>query len=584
MPIANFAKIAIFALALLLLEMAAPAAPAFAQGVVVNNTQIVGLKNLDQSIVLDALTIKPGQEISGNVLTELNRNSELLYATGYFQEPPALSLDYFEGKTILVIEVLENPVFREVKFSGNTIYSSEELQEFISLTPGEVTNLRRLEDDIAVGVLGKYSEGGYVGAYIVEFALSTLEEDAGTVYVTIGEGVVDDIVFEGNEKTKESLLRMVVGRQVKTGELLAKDGVEKAMQDLYNMGIFEQVEPTMQPSVTPGNLVLKFTVTEAPTGQAGIGLGYSTVNGLQGTISFSERNFQGKGKTVSAIVVFSKNNPGYQVDYSDPYMSEDNFFSASVYDLNYRQQRNPGSPIESEIDVTSLGGNVTWGNHFNSELSGTIGLGVTDYDYDVVKGDPFHDYGPERRRRLEQTGQTRSVTLGLVHDTRDNVFTTHEGTYFGGSTQIAGFGGDFDFRKYVLDGRVFIPHMEKNTFGLRAKVGIAEGNVPVFEEFRVGGVNSVRGRPEDDLLGTKMVQLNAEYRFPLDKKKTFTGVVFTDWAWVGQSFSETDAARTAGIGVRFRVPALGLGSIRLDMGWDLIDGGSRVHFGIGEMF
>ncbi len=584
MPVANFAKISFFALVLLLLEMAAPPAPAYAQGVVINNIQMVGLKHLDQSIVLDALTIKPGQEITGNVLTELNRNSELLYATGFFQEPPRLSLDYFEGKTILVIEVLENPVFREVKFSGNTIYTDEELQEYITLTPGEVTNLRQLEDDIAVGVLGKYSEDGYVGAYIVEFALSTLEEDRGTVYVTIGEGKVDSIAFEGNEKTKESLLRMVVGRQVTTGELLRKGAVEKAMQDLYNMGIFEQVEPTMEPSVTPGNLVLKFVVTEAPTGQAGIGLGYSTVNGLQGTISYSERNFQGEGKTISAIVVFSKNNPGYQVDYSDPYLSESDFFSASVYDLNYRQQRNPGSPIESEIDVSSLGGSLTWGHHFNTELSGTIGLGVTDYDYDVIKGDPFHDYGPERRRRLEQTGQTRSITLGMTHDTRDNVFTTHNGTYLGGSAQLAGFGGDFDFRKYVLDGRVFMPHAKKNTLGLRAKIGIAEGNVPVFEEFRVGGVNSVRGRPEDDLLGTKMLLLNAEYRFPLDKKQTFTGVVFTDWAWCGESFSETDAARTAGIGVRFRVPALGLGSIRLDMGWDLIDGGSRVHFGIGEMF
>jgi hypothetical protein len=36
--------------------------------------------------------------------------------------------------------------------------------------------------------------------------------------------------------------------------------------------------------------------------------------------------------------------------------------------------------------------------------------------------------------------------------------------------------------------------------------------------------------------------------------------------------------------VRFRIPALGLGSIRLDLGWDLEDGGSRLNFGIGEMF
>jgi outer membrane protein insertion porin family len=456
--------------------------------------------------------------------------------------------------------------------------------QHITQTPGEVTNLRQLEEDISLGILGRYAEDGYVGAYIVEFALSTLEEDAGTVYVTISEGIVEDVVFEGNEKTKESLLRMVVGRQIELGQVLQKGAVEEAMQDLYNLGIFEQVEPTMDPAPTGGNVILRFSLVEAATGQAGVGIGYSTVNGLQGTLSYSERNFQGRGRTISALVVFSKNNPGYQLDYSDPYVSEKSFFSTSLYDLNYRQQRNPDSAIESEIDVDSVGGTVTWGRRMTDELSGSVSLGLTDYDYSIIKGDPFREYGPERRRRLQQTGQTRSVTFGLTHDARDNVFVTHDGTYLSTSVQVAGFGGDFDFRKYVADGRVFLPHAEKNTVAFRAKVGLAEGNVPVFEEFRVGGVNSVRGLPEDDLTGTKMLLLNGEYRFPLDKKKTFTGVVFADAAWVGESFSETDTSYSAGVGLRFRVPALGLGSIRLDMGWDLQDGGARLHFGIGEMF
>ncbi|OGK11210.1 MAG: hypothetical protein A2Y63_01470 [Candidatus Riflebacteria bacterium RBG_13_59_9] len=350
------------------------------------------------------------------------------------------------------------------------------------------------------------------------------------------------------------------------------------------MGIFEQVDPTMEPAPTGSNIILKVKLVEGPTGTAGIGMGYSTVNGLQGTLSYSERNFRGGGKTISTVLVFSKNSPGYQLDYSDPYLSEENFFSASLYDLNYRQQRNPGEAIESEIDVDSTGGSLTWGQHFNRDLSGNVSLGLTDYDYSIIKGDPFREYGPARRRRLQQTGQTRSVTLGLSHDTRDNIFITHSGTYLSSSVQVAGFGGDFDFRKYIVDGRVFTPHAEENTIALHGRIGLAEGNVPVFEEFRVGGVNSVRGLPEDNLIGTKMLQINAEYRLPLDKKRTFTGVLFTDWAWVGESFSETDSSYSAGVGVRFRVPALGLGSLRLDLGWDLRDGGSRLHFGIGEMF
>ncbi len=577
-------KLAALALLLSLAFSATMSVPSFAQGVIVNNIQVIGLVNLDQSIVINALTIKPGQEIPGNVLSELNKNSETLYNTGYFQAPPELALDYYEGRTILLIKVLENPVFKDVVFSGNTIFSAEQLRALITLKPGEVTNLKQLELDISEEILGLYARQGYVGAYIQEFALSTLEEDAGTVYITLSEGVIEDIVFEGNRKTKTSLLKMIVGRQLKVGETLKEERVEKAMQDLYNTGVFEQVEPTMEPAPTGGNIIVKFNLAETTTGQAGIGMGFSTANGLQGTLSYGERNLMGEGKTISAQLVFSKNNPGYQINYSDPYLNEKNFLSASLYDLNYRQQRDPGSPAESEIDVDSIGGDFSLGHRFSDTLSGSVALGVVDYDYTILKGDPFHDYDPIRRGRLQQTGQNRSVTISLINDTRDSIFTTHEGSYLSTSAQIAGFGGDFDFRKYIVDGRLFLPHMKTNTVALRARAGIADGDTPVFEEFRVGGVSSVRGVPEDYLTGTKMLLFNGEYRFPIDKKKSFTGAIFTDWAMVGESFGDTDDIYTAGIGIRFRVPALGLGSIRLDLGWDLREGGTRLHFGIGEMF
>ena len=557
---------------------------AHAQGITINNIQIIGLEHLDESVVLDSIDIKAGTTITANVLTELNKNSQYLYDTGYFQEPPALSLDYYEERTILVIEVLENPPYRGIVITGNTIYPTEELEPLITLTPGEVTNVRTLEDNISLGILKKYQDDGNVGAYIVDFRLSPSGDDAGTVYLQIGEGIVDQVLFEGNDKTSAALLRMLADRRIRSGSPLTKDAVQRLMQDLYNMGVFEQVEPSVEPSVKEGLIDLKVHVVEAQTGQAGVGLGYSTVNGVQGTISYQERNFRGRGQSLSALLIFSKNNPGFELGYSDPYLSATDFFSTSLYDLNYRQQRSPGTPVESEMDVTSKGGSFSFGRRFSDRVSGSVGLGVVDYDYTVLKGDPFRDYGPLRRARLQQAGQTRSVTLGMSYDTRDNIFTTHSGQFVSGSAQFAAFGGDFDFRKYVLDARHFFPQGENSTFGLRTRLGLGEGGVPVFEEFRLGGVNSVRGLPEDALIGTKSILLNAEYRFPLDKKGTFVGAAFTDWAWVGESFAEMENGRGAGLGVRFRIPALGLGALRLDLGWDLKDGGSHLHFGIGEMF
>jgi outer membrane protein insertion porin family len=224
-------ELAFIAVLVLALECGAPPA-AYAQGVMVNNIQITGLVHIDQGVIIDALTIKPGAEITGNVLSELNKNAEALYNLGFFQTTPELSLDYLEGNTILLIKVLENPLFKDVVFKGNSLFTNEELRTFIKQQPGEVTNLKQMEQDISTGILGHYADEGYVGAYIQEFALSTLEEDAGTVYITISEGMIDDIVFEGNKKTKTSLLKMIVGRRLQVGQVLKKDAVEKSMQDL----------------------------------------------------------------------------------------------------------------------------------------------------------------------------------------------------------------------------------------------------------------------------------------------------------------------------------------------------------------
>jgi len=576
----------LYLLSFLAICLALAVKPSFshAQGITINSIQIVGLQNLDERVVLDTLTIKAGQTITTNVMTELDNNSRALYDTGFFLEPPKLSLDYYEEKTILVVEVVENPPYKGIVITGNTIYPTEELAPLITLKPGEVINIRELEKNISDAILSKYQNDGYIGAYVVDFGIMTTGDERGMVYLTLGEGVVDDYAFEGNQKTKDSLLRMILGRRIQPGEPLKREDLEKAMQDFYNLGIFEKVEPGIEPSAKPGNIILKVAVSELPTGSAGVGLGYSTVNGMQGSISFSERNFQGRAQSVSALVTFSKNNPGFELSYSNPYMSEKDYLSTSLYDLNYRQQRNPGTAIESEVDVDSTGGSINFGRRFSDEVSATFGIGVVDYDFQVLKGDPFAGFGAERRARLQQAGQTRSLSLGLDFDTRDNIYFSTKGGLVSTSAQIAGFGGDFNFRKYVIDLRHFIPQGKGGTIGARARIGVAEGEVPIFEEFRLGGVFSVRGLPEDALVGTKSLLINAEYRMPIDKEKTFIGAIFADWASVGESFSEMKTGYGAGIGIRFRVPALGLGAIRLDLGWNLKDGGSRLHFGIGEMF
>lgn len=635
--------------------------PAFAQtagGFPVKSIQVLGNENVESAYILGLLSIRAGDYIGTNALTVIERNADILDRTGYFRERPILSYESYEDGAILVVEVKEWPLLKEIQFTGNTLYTGEELQaevyKFVQsrgndvrkqkleelkserkriekelknrqksgetaeageatneipvelpelpdvetievseadlwggnppLEPGKIINMRTLEWALVNGVLGFYQNQGYIAAWVRDLNIEVTGENTGVITVEIGEGFVDEILISGFQKTKERIIRREI-RSVQIGEPLKQDALRDDFRRLVNTGLFAEVRPDWEPSIKPGYIKLLFDVTETNTGQFGFGAAYSTVNGLQGTISFKENNLFGEGKNVSAMVIFTQDSPGFEIEYRDPNVqSRDMSFSAKVYNLHTRQQRNPGTVKESELKLDTWGASVGVGKRFTETMSGAASLNVSENHFDVIKGDPFSHLSPIRRARLTQEGQTRSLTLSGFYDTRDNRFSTKEGNFAAVSAEFAGFGGDFDFRKYTQEYRHFFP-VGRHTFGFRERLGLAEGNLPIFEEFRLGGAYSIRGVDDDFMAGSKSLLLNTEFRYSLDKKEQVVLALFSDMGWTGESFSSMQSEKTAGIGVHFQLPQIGFGAIRLDYGWQLTgDNNQLLHFGIGEMF
>jgi len=644
--------------------MLAASPVAFAQGergILIYSIQVIGNKNVESEYILSLLTIKAGDYISANAYTVLEKNADILERTGYFRERPVLSYEGYEQGAMLVIEVKEWPLFRELRFTGNSIFSGDELlaalQDFVQgraddvrkqkideikkerkriekelkqkekesageepvepedpaaeeaielpeipdaedievstedlwggnppLNQGEIINARTLEWALVNGILGLYHENGYIAAWIRDFNIGLEGENEGVVTVEIGEGYVDEILVSGFEKTKERIIRREI-LSVKIGEPLMETAIRDDFRRLINTGLFEEVKPDWEPSIKPGHIKVIFEVTEARTGQFGFGAAYSTVSGFQGTISYKEKNLFGEAKSISTTLIFTQDDPGFEIEYRDPNVQgRDMSFSTSVFSFHTRQQRNPGSVKESELKLDTWGASVGVGKRFTDRISGNLSFGVTENRYDVIKGDPFVNYSDIRRARLTEEGQTRSMTVTGYYDTRDNKFSTKEGGMLAVSAEIAGFGGDFDFRKYIQEYRHFIP-IGRHTIGFRERIGYAEGELPIYEEFRLGGAYSIRGIDEDYLTGSKSLLFNTEFRYAIDKKEQFVVALFSDSGWAGESFSEWDGETTAGIGLHFQIPQLGFGAIRLDYGWQL--GGDQnelLHFGIGEIF
>ncbi|MCH7472139.1 BamA/TamA family outer membrane protein [bacterium] len=565
------------------------------EGVEIRAVSISGLELLSEDIVLTGLTIKEGDILVGNLTTKLNDAADALYATGWFRGEPELSLDSYEGGAILKVEVLENPPYKGTRLSGNTLFSTERLLREVEgtvgedgqrvgarLTPGEVINAKKLVSALDA-ILGVYQGAGYLAAGIADYTFMYAGPDEGTVDIKLSEGIIEEVLIIGANRTRESVIRSQI-THLRPERILTRGDLEQDMNQVYSMGLFETVNPELEPSLKEGYVKVIFQVVEAPTGQAGLGLGYSTINGLQGTISYNEKNLFGSGKQAGVLLLFSRSAPGFEVNYSDPYATENSFWSVGIFNLHHRQQRFPGLPYESELQIDTAGISATYGQHLNDYDSWQTSFSITDYDYDIVKGDPFRGYRPRQRARLAASGETRKLGVTFSHDTRDNPFSSTQGYLGRVTSEVAGFGGDFDFNKWTFEGREFYP-LGKGTLGFRQRLGLANGEVPIYEEYRMGGVNSIRGTSEDLVTGTHSFLSNIEYRYPLSD--VFGVVGFWDYGAAGETFSGMDHAVGAGIGARIKIPAMGIGAVRLDYGWELageVGSNNRFHFFLGEMF
>jgi outer membrane protein insertion porin family len=156
--------------------------------------------------------------------------------------------------------------------------------------------------------------------------------------------------------------------------------------------------------------------------------------------------------------------------------------------------------------------------------------------------------------------------------------------------------GSHTFGKVSLEERQFFslsgprkkPTDSKTVVAVRFLMGSSVGTLPFFEQYFVGGAETLRGYREDRFWGKNMFLTSVELRHPL--ARSLTGVLFTDVgdAWGGNfenvnisGFQQSGFLPRVGVGLGIRVKTP-LGPIRLDEGFG--SEGAQTHFSIGNVF
>lgn len=533
--------------------------------------EVDGNQLIEEKIILLNIAEKIGDTLSAQaVQDDIARIGEM----GYFSYVGAEVKTEGTGKKV-VFNVEENAIVGEISLKGCTKVKEEILLDAMESKIGTVFNSKLLTQDIQ-HINDALGREGYLFSKVSD---AYVQDQGSKINIEITEGILADVKIEGLKKTKEKVVRREL--TVKPGEIYDNKKIVRDLQRLYNLGFFEEVRRDHLPGKTPDEIVLVIHLVEQKTGRAGVGAGYSSLNGLVGFVNLSQNNFQGSGKRVYLKTEFG-GVESYEVGYFDSWFRDrPQSFGLDLYNTEYTRNLYREGHEWNEYDERRKGGAITLGKR----LSRDVDLSFRFRDEKV---------------RLTPTTSGVALPVGAVNgrlqtfamildkDTRDNRFRPTGGVHdtFWVETTGGALKGANQYTKYMLSLRRYIPlnSSKKTVFaiqGVFADTSIGEGFMPIYDMFSVGGSSSIRGYEEREFLGTKIAYANFEIRQNLAKNFDIVGFYDTGSAW-GTSYDRTTINRDRksgyGIGIRLQTP---LGPVALDYGKaeDRHDGETYVNFG-----
>ena len=201
------------------------------------------------------------------------RDARIVRDTVYYIEPGRLGID-------IQVEEGDKYYFRDISWTGNSVYTAEALNDVLSIKKGDVYDVVTMEKRLFGGgkqgdydVSKLYRDNGYLFFNLTPVE-TNIQNDSVDVEMRISEGkqaTLNNIVINGNDLTSEKVVR----RQVFTrpGYLFSQTDFERSVREIASLGQFDP-EAIMKEggySIVPNQLNntvdIIYNVTEKPSSQ-----------------------------------------------------------------------------------------------------------------------------------------------------------------------------------------------------------------------------------------------------------------------------------------------------------------------------
>lgn len=403
----------------------------------------------------------------------------------------------------------------------------------------------------------------------------------------------------GNNRTRDEVIR----REFRQLESAWYDGdkIKLSRDRVDRLGFFTEVNiDTQEVPATTDQVDLTINVVEKPTGSVTLGAGFSSTEKVALSFGIRQENAFGSGNYLATEINTSKYNRTIVISTTDPYYTPEGI--SRTIDVFHRTTR----PYLGDLNAYSLvssGAGMRFGVPF-SEID-TVYFGANLEQTSIRPGTNLPNAYVEYMQQFGYTSNSLPLTVGWARDGRDSALVPTRGMLQRFNSDLS-MAGDARYVRTNYQIQQYTPLTKKYTLALNADLGWGQGlsnrPYPLFKNYFVGGLGSVRGfqqstlGPSDTtnslyLGGPKKIVMNAEMLAPFPgagNDRTLRLFAFTD---VGRAFGEhekislSELRSSYGVGLSWISP---MGPLRfsyaMPMRRQVTDKIQRLQFQIGTSF
>jgi outer membrane protein insertion porin family len=582
----------------------------------IKEIRITGNQNFSEGTLKDQFNLDVGGWLSWYTKsdrysrTKLNADLEALrsyYLSRGFLEfridstQVAISPDKQDISIAINVTEGERFVVSGVKLEGNYLGKEDEFKALVKIGLGQAYNAETVAET-------NKAFTDYFGKFGFAFARVDARPEIDRLtnrvtFVLIAEpsrrAYVRRINVAGNNRTRDEVVR----REFRQLESAWYDGdkIKLSRDRVDRLGFFTEVNiDTQEVPATTDQVDLTVNVVEKPTGSVSLGAGFSSTEKVALSFGIRQENAFGSGNYLATEVNTSKYNRTIVISTTDPYFTPAGI--SRTIDVFHRTTR----PYLGDLNAYSLvssGAGMRFGVPF-SEID-TVYFGVNLEQTSIRPGNNLPNAYVEYMQQFGYTSNSLPFTIGWARDGRDSALVPTRGILQRFNSDLSA-SGDARYVRTNYQIQQYTPLTKKYTLALNADLGWGQGlsdrPYPLFKNYFVGGLGSVRGfqqstlGPSDStnslyLGGPKKIVLNAELMAPFPgagNDRTLRLFAFTD---VGRAFGENEKINfnelrsSIGVGLSWISP---MGPLRfsyaLPMKRQVTDKIQRLQFQIGTSF